>query len=69
MMQRSPSLVARQTPSNDPNMGMLHQELNRVPADALSAVKVAMGFGDKELHSLSFQDKVLALSSLLWKLY
>jgi collagen type III alpha len=69
MMQRSPSLVARQTPSNDPNMGMLHQELNRVPAEALAAVKVSLGLGDKELHSLSFQDKVLASSSLLWKFY
>ncbi|KAG1787495.1 uncharacterized protein HD556DRAFT_1246775 [Suillus plorans] len=57
MMQRSPSLVARQTPSNDPNLGMLNQELSRLPTEAVTAVKAAMGFGDKELHSLSFQDK------------
>ncbi|KAG2031653.1 hypothetical protein BDR03DRAFT_91696 [Suillus americanus] len=65
MMQRSPSLVARQTPSNDPNPGILNQELSRIPTELVTAAKTAIGFGDKELHSLNFQDKVLLSSSLL----
>ncbi|KAG2364676.1 hypothetical protein BDR07DRAFT_1608004 [Suillus spraguei] len=64
VMQRSPSLVARQTPSNDPNLAMLHQELGRLPPDVVSAVKGQLGLGDKDMSSLSMQDKQRILSEV-----
>jgi len=58
MLQRSPSLVARQTPTNSQE-AMLTSELSRMPAETIMAAKTSLGIAaDKDLHSLTYQDKV-----------
>lgn len=65
MLQRSPSLVARQTPTNSQD-AMLNHELGRMPTEIVTNAKTILGLGDKDLHSLSFQDKVFH-SHIYWK--
>jgi collagen type III alpha len=59
MLQRSPSLVARQTPTNSQE-ALLNNELIRMPTETITSIKATLGLGDKELHTLGFQDKVLS---------
>lgn len=68
MLQRSPSLVARQTPTNSQEAA-LNNELGRVSTEALTAVRQALGLADKDMHSLGFQDKVFHFHCCLcWKI-
>jgi hypothetical protein len=59
MLQPSPSLVARQTPTNSQE-ALLNNELIRMPTETITSIKATLGLGDKELHTLGFQDKVLS---------
>jgi len=65
MMQRSPSLVARQTPNSQEMLNQLNHDLARIPTDLVTMAKNTLGIADKELHLLSYPDKVVSLSSPL----
>ena len=65
MMQRSPSFAARQPPVN-PQETEVNTELNRPQSEAINALKKKLNLGDKDLHFLSFEDKVI--SSLMFEL-
>ena len=61
VMQRSPSLMDRQTPVN-PHEGNLNAELSRVPTNMLTSIRQELGVHDKELQSLTFEEKVISFS-------
>ncbi|KAH7890939.1 hypothetical protein F5I97DRAFT_108788 [Phlebopus sp. FC_14] len=54
MMQPSPSMMNRPPPMQEAN---LHAEVHRLPVPLLNTIKQELGLGDKELHSLSYEDK------------
>ncbi|KIK93149.1 hypothetical protein PAXRUDRAFT_34206 [Paxillus rubicundulus Ve08.2h10] len=56
MMQPSPSLMNRQTPVNVPD-GPLNTELGRLPTPQLSTIRQESGLNDKDLHSLTYDEK------------
>jgi hypothetical protein len=58
MMQPSPSLMNRQTPVNVPD-GALNAELGRLPTPLLTTIRQESGLSDKDLHSLTFDEKVI----------
>ena len=58
MMQHSPSFAARQPPTN-PREAQLNAELNRLPQAVVNSLKHELNMGDKDLHSLSVEDKVI----------
>lgn len=55
MIQRSPSFAARQQPTNIEMQ--FTSELNRIGPAVINVVKQELNLGDKELHSLSHEDK------------
>ena len=57
MMQRGPSFVPRQPPVNPQEAG-LNAELSRLPRTIVNSLKQELNVGDKDLYSLSFEDKV-----------
>lgn len=58
-MQPSPSLMDRQTPVN-PHEGSLNLELSRLPTNILTSIRQELGLHDKELQSLTFDEKVIS---------
>ncbi|KAG8221130.1 hypothetical protein J3R82DRAFT_2662 [Butyriboletus roseoflavus] len=56
MMQPSPSLMDRQTPVN-PHESSLNAELSRLPINLLTSIRQEMGVVDKELQSLTLEEK------------
>ncbi|KAF8141382.1 hypothetical protein EV363DRAFT_1412840 [Boletus edulis] len=56
VMQRSPSLMDRQTPVNH-HESNLNAELSRLPTNILTSIRQDMGVLDKELQSLTFDEK------------
>ncbi|KAH0836851.1 hypothetical protein J3R83DRAFT_8639 [Lanmaoa asiatica] len=56
MMQPSPSLMDRQTPVN-PQESSLNAELSRLPTNMLTSIRQELGVLDKELQSLTFDEK------------
>jgi hypothetical protein len=61
VMQRSPSLMDRQTPVN-PHEASLNSELSRLPTSVLTSIRQELGVHDKELQSLTFEEKVISFS-------
>ena len=61
VMQRSPSLMDRQTPVN-PHESSLNAELSRLPTTVLTSIRQELGVHDKELQSLTFEEKVISYS-------
>ena len=57
MIQRSPSMAARQQPTNI-HEAQYNNELNRLGPAIVNAVKQELNLGDKDSHSLTFEDKV-----------
>jgi len=60
-MQRSPSMMDRQTPVN-PHEGSINAELSRLPTNILASIRQELGVLDKELQSLTFEEKVISYS-------
>ncbi|KAG6381807.1 hypothetical protein JVT61DRAFT_416 [Boletus reticuloceps] len=56
VMQRSPSLMDRQTPVNH-HESNLNAELSRLPTNILTSIRQDLGVLDKELQSLTFDEK------------
>ncbi|KAF9233744.1 hypothetical protein BU15DRAFT_53469 [Melanogaster broomeanus] len=57
MLQPSPSLMNRQTPVNIQVQENLNSELNRLPSGLLTSIKQEMGLHEKDLHSLTPEEK------------
>lgn len=68
MMQRSPSLMGRQTPVNTPESS-LNTELSRLQTSILTSIRQELGVHDKELQSLTFEEKVIHFRSKRWLRY
>lgn len=59
-MQRSPSMIDRQTPANNAEAS-LNAELSRLPTNFLTSIMQELGMHDKELHSFTLDEKVIPL--------
>lgn len=62
MMHPSPSLMDRQTPVNAQEMSGLNTELARLPTALLTSIRQELGVVDKELQSLTFDEKVISFA-------
>lgn len=56
-MQPSPSLMHRQTPVN-PHEPALNAEISRLPTNLLTNIRQDLGIQDKDLGSLTYDEKV-----------
>ncbi|KAL4072884.1 hypothetical protein V8B97DRAFT_271670 [Scleroderma yunnanense] len=63
MIQRSPSLINRQPPPN-PREISINNELNALPRDILAIARQDAGLGDKDMQSLSVEEKRLSTMGL-----
>lgn len=69
MMQPSPSLMDRQTPVST-HESSLNSELGRLPVNLLTSIRQELGVLDKELQSLTFEEKVFFIyASKPWLRY
>ncbi|KAJ7626296.1 hypothetical protein DFH06DRAFT_737563 [Mycena polygramma] len=58
MMQPSPSMTSRQPMMGDPRQDMnITNELNTIPIQVLNMLKSELGLGDKNINTLTLQDK------------
>jgi hypothetical protein len=61
LTQVSPSMASRQTPGGMPNAAQeanLHNELSKIPVPVLAALRHETGLGDRDVNTLSVDEKV-----------